>query len=99
MTVRLNDKEYKELDEKVEKAGIPKERFLRKLIAGCKVYEAPPVDFKKLIYEINRVGSNIDQILALAYTKDMLDVPRLRGELDELDSIEKAMWAAFAPVR
>ena len=81
----------------VEEAGISKERFLRKMISGFRVYEAPPVDFYTLIREINRVGSNIEQILRLANTKGLLDVPRLRSHLDELDKIEDAMWNAFAP--
>ena len=70
---------------------------MRKIIAGSRVFEAPPVDFATLIREVNRVGSNIDQILRIANSKNLLDVPRLRKELDELDAIEDAMWKAFAP--
>ena len=67
------------------------------MISDCRVYEAPPVDFPKLIKEVNRIGSNIEQILRLANAKHIIDVPRLRNELDELDAIEDAMWKAFAP--
>ena len=74
-----------------------KEHYLRKIISESRVYETPPVDFERLIREVNRVGSNIDQILRIANTKGLLDVPRLRKELDELDAIEDAMWKAFAP--
>ena len=95
--VRLTEDELKALDRKVQKSGMTREHFVRKIISGNRVYDAPPVDFAKLIREVNRVGSNIDQILRIANTKNLLDVPRLRKELDELDAIEDAMWKAFAP--
>ena len=85
------------LNEKVKRSGLSREKFVRKLFSDCKVYEAPPVDFSKLIKSVNRVGSNIEQILRVANAKHIIDVPRLRNELDELDAIEDAMWKAFAP--
>ena len=95
--IRLSQKEMVALNEKVKKSGFSREKFVRKLLSDCKVYEAPPVDFPKLIKEVNRVGSNIEQILRVANAKHIIDVPRLRNELDELDAIEDAMWKAFAP--
>ncbi len=73
------------------------QRYVRKVLEGNRVFEAPPVDFPKLIREVNRIGSNIEQILRVANAKHLVDVPRLRKELDELDAIEDAMWKAFAP--
>lgn len=95
----LTEEETQALMEKVKKSGLSRERFIRKLISDSHVHEAPPVDLKRFIRELNRIGSNIDQILVIAYTKDILDVPRLRKELDELNAIERAMWEAFAPVQ
>ena len=93
----LTEKELNLIKYKAKKAGMSEQHFVRNLICGCRVYEAPPVDFARLIREINRVGSNIDQLLRIANAKKLLDVPRLRKELDELDAIEDAMWKAFAP--
>ena len=93
----LTEAELEQIKSKAKKAGMSEQHFVRKAIKGCKVYDAPPVDFEKLIREVNRVGSNIDQILRIAYSKDLLDVPRLRKELDNLDAVEDAMWKAFAP--
>lgn len=93
----MTEKELQDLMNKVQKSGLTRERYMRKLLADSRVYEALPVDFPKLIREVNRVGSNIDQILRIANSKNLLDVPRLRKELDELDEIEDAMWKAFAP--
>ncbi len=93
----MSEDELKELDRNVQKAGMTREHYVRKLLKGSRVFEAPPVEFAVLIRDINRVGSNIDRILRMAYTKNLPDVPRLRQELDELDAIEDAMWQAFAP--
>lgn len=95
--VYLTDEEILSLTKKVEQSGLSRERYIRKLLEGSRVYEAPPVDFPKLIKEVNRIGSNIEQILRIANAKHITDVPRLRNELDELDAIEDAMWKAFAP--
>ena len=94
---RVDEKEYTELMDMVEKAGIPRERFLRKVVSGCHIHEAPPVDFYRLIREINRIGSNIEQILRVANTKHFIDVPRLRKDLDELEAIESELWNLFIP--
>ena len=93
----LSDAEMLGLRNKSKKAGMTMQRYVRKVIEDNRVYEAPPVDFPKLIKEINRVGSNIEQILRVANGKHFVDVPRLRKELDELDAVEDAMWKAFAP--
>ena len=93
----LSDEELKSLMRKVEHSGLSRERYIRKNLEDSRVYEAPPVDFSKLIKGVNRVGSNIEQILRVANAKHIVDVPRLRNELDELDAIEDAMWKAFAP--
>ena len=95
--VYLTDEEIFSLTKKVEQSGLSRERYIRKLLEESRVYEAPPVDFPKLIKGVNRVGSNIEQILRVANSKHIIDVPRLRNELDELDAIEDAMWKAFAP--
>ena len=40
---------------------------------------------KQLIYEINRIGNNINQIARIANAKGVIDVPHLRKEIDKLD--------------
>lgn len=94
---RMNEQEYDRLTDMVKKAGMPRERFLRKIISGCQIHEAPPADFYSLIREVNRVGSNIEQILRSANAKYFIDVPRLRKDLDELEAIESDLWDLFIP--
>ena len=93
----MTDSELKDLSSKVKKAGMTRERFLRKVISECRVLEAPPVDFFTLIRELNRIGSNIDQILKIANTRCELEVPELKQCLTELVKLESQMWKTFMP--
>ena len=95
--LRLNDSELNMLNQKVAASGLSRERYIRKVLAEEPIPMALPVDFKTLIREMNRIGSNIEQILRIANTKRLVDVPRLRQSLDELDSLEKTMWQVFMP--
>ena len=85
------------LNQKVAASGLSRERYIRKVLAEEPIPTALPDDFKTLIREMNRIGSNIEQILRIANAKRLVDVPRLRQSLDELDSLEKAMWQVFMP--
>ena len=95
--VYLNESELQNLTAKVQKAGMSRERFLRKMINGYRVYEAPPVDFFNLLREVSRLGSNIEQILKRANVSGYVDASRLVKTIDELDALETRMWDAFAP--
>ena len=95
--IRMNEKEMSALNEMVRRAGMSREKFVRKIIAGSKVYEAPPVDFFNLLREVSRLGSNIEQILKRANVSGYVDTSRLVKSIDELDAIETRMWDAFAP--
>lgn len=94
---RLNEKEFADLDAKVKKSGLTRERFLRKMIAEKRVFEAPPVDFFTLLKAVMRVGSNIEQILNRGYSISAVDSATLHKIIDELYEVEQAMWKAFAP--
>ena len=60
--------------------------------------EKPPADIHKLIWEIRRVGNNIDQILAIANARGLLDVPQLRKAMADLRDAEKMIADAYSQV-
>lgn len=94
---RLNEEEFAELDAKVKKSGLTRERFLRKMIAEKRVFEAPPVDFFNLLKAFWRVGSNIEQILNRGYSISAVNEAELRAIIDDMCVLEKKMWEAFVP--
>ena len=93
----LSDDELSMLKSKSKKAGLSGQAFFRKLLLESKIHEAPPTDFYVLNREMNRVGSNIEQILRVMNTKGFIDGPKLRTALNELIELEEEMWRVFTP--
>jgi len=91
----LNDKELEALDRKVKKAGRSREDYIRKAVADAQIKEAPPADLYKLIWEIRRAGNNIDQILMIANSKGILNIPDLRKAISDLREVEKLIVSQY----
>ena len=58
----LNDKEHKRFTKQVEKSGLTKAAFLRRIIKGHTVRERLPKDYAKLVYEVAKIGNNVNQL-------------------------------------
>ena len=95
--IRLNSDEYSVLLKKVEKSGMTREQYIRLLLNDKVPREAPPVDYYTLICELRRVGSNINQLLKVAYSQNLIDVPLLRKALENYHNTEQMIWQAFSP--
>ena len=93
--MRLTKSEFTDLTRKARKAGLSTAAFVRKAVAGTEVKEAPPVDFTTMIWELRRVGSNINQILVKANTVGFIDTPMLRKALDETHAVEDKLMEAY----
>ena len=96
--IRFSTDELAALNEQVKKAGISREQFCRNAIQGVAIRENPPADLHKLIWEIRRVGNNIDQILTIANARGLLDVPQLRKAMADLRDVEKLIADAYSAV-
>ena len=96
--IRFSPDELAALNEQVKKAGISREQFCRNAIQGVAIRENPPADLHKLIWEIRRVGNNIDQILTIANARGLLDVPQLRKAMADLRDVEKLIADAYSAV-
>ena len=93
--IRFTESEYRNLTAKAEKAGISVSTLIRKSVDDCEVKAAPPADLHKLIWEIRRVGNNIDQILMIANTKGILNIPDLRKAIYDLREVEKLIVSQY----
>ena len=93
--IRVSPDELATLNEQVEKAGISREQFCRNAIQGVAIRENPPADLYKLIWEIRRVGNNIDQILTIANAKGILNISDLRKAIDDLREVEKLIVSQY----
>ena len=91
----LNDKEFEAFEQKAKRSSRSREAFIRKAIQEVQIKELPPADLHKLIWEIRRVGNNIDQILMIANSKGILNIPDLRKAIDDLREAEKLIVSQY----
>ena len=91
----LNDKEFEAFKEKAKCSSRSREAFIRKAIEDVQIKELPPADLHKLIWEIRRVGNNIDQILMIANSKGILNIPDLHKAIDDLREAEKLIVSQY----
>lgn len=87
--------ELEALTKKVRKSGLSREGYCRRVLNDSEVKEAPSADVPMLIREVRRVGINIEQILKIANTKGLLDVPKLRKALAENQAVERMIAEAY----
>ena len=91
----LNDKEFEAFEQKAKRCSRSREAFIRKAIEDVQIKELPPADLHKLIWEIRRVGNNVDQILMIANTKGILNIPDIRKAIDDLREAEKLIVSQY----
>lgn len=87
--VRFDDDEFKHLNDKAKRAGMAREQFIREAVSGKVIHEAPPIDYTKFIFELRKVGQNLNRLLQIAYSNGLLDVPSIRNCLSEIRTIDK----------
>ena len=93
--VRLSKQELDNLTRKVNKTNFSREAFVRYVLNDCAIKEAPPAEYYELIRELRKAGSNLNQILKLANTKGLLDVQKLRKNLEQIRETEQTLYDAF----
>ena len=62
VSVRLTDAERRKLSQICAVSGLPVSTVLRQLISGVTIRQRPPKELHDLYAEINRIGTNINQI-------------------------------------
>ena len=93
--IYFTEDELSSLMQKVRQSGLSREVFCRDALMGVKIKEAPPADYYKLIMEVRKVGTNINQILHKANTLGFLDVPMLQKALEDNHTTEDMLWDTF----
>lgn len=65
-SVRLTTDELKYLDQKVDKSGLSREAYIRKLIFDSEIKTAPSLDYFEMKRELSYIGNNLNQIARVA---------------------------------
>lgn len=81
LKVRMSDEEFVLLNEKVQKCGMSREKFIRLVLIDYQPKEVPSIEYFTLIKELNANGSNLNQIVKIAYLQG-IEISRLNEILD-----------------
>lgn len=82
----LNDNELSKLNRKVEKSGLTRTEFLRKMVSNIEVKEQPTL-FKDALYQLRMIGNNLHQVAVKANSLNLIDAPLYRKNFEDLQNI------------
>ena len=84
--VRMSADEFTLLNEKVQKCGMSREKFIRLVLSDYQPKELPPIEYFKLIKELNANGNNLNQLVKIAYIQG-IDITRLNEVLNKHEQL------------
>ena len=89
--LRLSEEEYRALEKNRAKCRLPQQAYLRKLCLDVQPKELPPVDFFRVLKELQRIGNSLNQIATVANRDRWMDadlywenVKQLQNQMQDL---------------
>ena len=82
----LNKDEYEKLCDLSRATGVSKSKVIRLLITMCRLKEAPPADYPKLIRELRAVGNNLNQLLVVARARGWKEISSVLSSVLETEN-------------
>jgi len=92
---RLTEAELFTLNSKVKRTNLSREEFIRESVFNQIIHEIPSADYQKFIFELRRVGQNLNRLLQIAYSNGFLDVASINYCLDEIRSLNRNINKEF----
>lgn len=71
--LRLSEEEYQALEKNRAKCRLTQQTYLRKMCLYVQPKEQPPVDFFRVLKDLQRIGNNLNQIAAVAHKDHWMD--------------------------
>ena len=87
--IRLSKAELDQLNIKVAKTNLSREEFCRLCFEGVAIQAKPDDDTRRLLYEMRKIGGNINALVARAHVYKSVDTDAMRYELYNLHNPEK----------
>jgi len=103
--IRVTPAEYQAIRMKAAKSGKTISAFIRHCTQEETVLEAPPIDYHKLVVEMKRVGTNLNQLLYQLQIQNMCESEESTicqheefiQVRDEIFDAIKLVYSAFTP--
>ena len=87
--LRLTEAEHEQLCEWSAACRMSKSDYLRNLIQGFQPVAFPPLEYSEVLFELRRIGVNMNQIATKAHALGFIDIP-------EYEQNAKRVWSAVA---
>ena len=91
----LNKEEYEKLCDLSRATGVSKSKVIRLLITMCRLKEAPPADYPKLIRELRAVCNNLHQLLVVARARGWNNQKEISSVLSSVLETENKLVSEF----
>ena len=91
----LDDDELKIIATNVKKSGHSRGDYIRSVLLGYVVKEAPPVDYYTILARLSREGANLNQLIITARTLGFVDTPKLEQLRKDIYATNQMLWDAF----
>ena len=95
VTIRLDTKEYEKLKEKAKKTDRHLATYIRQTSLGKTLHEKPPDEFYKLLWNLDKIGTNINQIAMKVNTYNYLDEKELKKAISDLEKITNGLRSKY----
>jgi len=83
----LDERENHQLTENAERAGLSKSEYFRKVLAGQKIKELPPMEFYDVLKELRQINNNMNQIAARANSIGFIDISKYKENAAQLQKV------------
>ena len=84
ITIRLNDDEYQRLFEWSSASKRTMNAYLRELINGFTPVAFPPAEYSQVIWELQKIGVNMNQIASKAHSLGFVDDREYQANADRI---------------
>lgn len=85
--VRVSEDELSIIDKKAELSGLNRSQYIRKISTQGYIVIKNYDEVDKLVFEINKIGNNVNQIAKKANEFDYLNKDDLKSVREKIDSI------------
>ena len=90
LLLRLTPDEFALLKEQSERTGRSMSDVIRAAWKKMKIVELPPADFKEMVVQLRRIGSDLNQLNRAASAGEV-NIPEIKSVLSEIAAIDKRL--------
>ena len=98
VVIRFTEDEWRQLNDKVKTAKMPREKFCRITLLGAKINAPPDADYMSLIFEVRRVGSNLNQMVKKLNVLGIVHGPELERNMEDIHIVCDLLCETFRKV-